>query len=394
MQSQIHQDLMYLAGRLVHRSAQSECERDAAEFIEGRFKEHTEDVSIEPFHCIENYPYLFASYMSEYLVVGILSLWWPLIAFIYGAIIFVFYLIEFAGFPGLSRFLPQFPSQNVVARFLGTRPRGLVVVTAHYDSGCASPLSAPGVIPWLRTIQNLMLGAMVVVLATCVADFVVTRGGGGTNELSLAIRCGAIAFLLSGSLILFAVASQGEDIRGANSNASGVAAMLQLAGRLAGKPVEDADVWLVATGSHEAWMGGMRRFMEAHRIDRRHTCFLNLEGVGAGQLHYLTREGMLHALQSDPDMVRAAEAVADRYDVKPGAMRAVPTEAHIPLMRDCRAMTVMGLDDEGLPPHWNQISDRVTEVDEKAIARVTDFAEAVIRNLASQQARERLTERD
>lgn len=376
---------MYLAGRLLHRSAQSECERDAAEYIEKRFKEHTEDVSTEPFFSIENYPYLFASYLSEYLVVGILSLWWPLMAFLYGGAIFVFYLVEFSGFRGLSRFLPQLPSQNVVARFLGARPRCLIIVTAHYDSGFASPLSAPTVLPWLRTIQNVLLGAMVVVLASCVADFIAGREG-ELNEVSLAIRCGAIAVLLTGALALFAVSSQGEDIRGANSNASGVSALLQLAGAFSRQPQEEADIWLVATGCHEGWMGGMRQFLKEHHIDRENTYFLNLEGIGAGRPHYLTQEGMLHALHSAPELVRWAETLAPEHGLKAGIMRAVPTEAHIPLMRDLKAMTVMGLDEAGLPPHWNQITDRVTEVDERTIASVAGFSEALIRSLAQEQA--------
>jgi hypothetical protein len=48
----------------------------------------------------------------------------------------------------------------------------------------------------------------------------------------------------------------------------------------------------------------------------------------------------------------------------------------------------MGLDERGLPPHWNQISDRVTAVDEKTIARAADFSEALIRKLATERARE------
>ncbi len=373
---------MYLAARLLHRSAQSECERDAAEFIERRFRENTPDVSTESFFCIENYPYLFASYLSEYLVVGALSLWWPLIAFLYGGAIFVLYLFEFSGFRGLSRFLPQFPSQNVVARFLGTRPKSLVVVTAHYDSGFASPLSSPRVLPWLRTLQNVLLAAMVVVLATCVADFISSRGG-EVNDLSLAIRCVAIAVLLTGALLLFSVSSQGEDIRGANGNASGVAALLQLAERFGESPIEEADVWLVATGSHESWMGGMRQFLDEHKLDRHNTYLLNLEGVGAGKLHYLTREGMLHAMPSSKEMVAIASDLSGDYDMAPGVMRSVPTEAHIPLMRELKAMTVMGLDTDGLPPHWNQISDRVTEVDERSIAAAVGFSETLLRRLAT-----------
>ena len=376
---------MYLAGRLLHRSAQSECERDAAEYIERRLKEHTPEVSSESFFCIENYPYLFASYFSEFLVVGILSIYWPLMAFLYGGAIFVLYLMEFSGFRGLSRFMPQYPSQNVVARFQAVRPKRLIVVTAHYDSGCASPLSAPTVIPWLRTLNYIVIGAMALVLATCISDFIATRNGQSV-EMSMAVRTFGIGVLLSGALALFMASSRGEDIRGANGNASGVAALLGLADTLGREQPEEADVWLVATGCHESWMGGMRQFLAEHRLDRENTYILNLEGIGAGEPHVLTEEGMLHALRANPDMLRHARALADKHGIKEGAMRFVPTEAHVPLMREMKAMTVMGLDEEGLPPHWNQISDRVTEVEEKTISQVTAFSDAFIRTLAREHA--------
>lgn len=374
---------MYLAGRLLHRSAQSEYERDAAEFIDRRFREDTPHVSMEPFHCIENYPYLFASYLSEFVVVGLLAFWWPLIAFLYAGAMFVFYLLEFSGFPGLSRFLPQFPSQNVVARFLGTRPRSLIIISAHYDSGCASPLSGPKVLPWLRTLQHILLGAMVVVMGTCVADFIASRGG-EYNDVSVAVRWIAIAVLLAGAMGLYAASGQGEDIRGANGNASGVAALLQLSARLSAKPIENADVWLVATGSHEAWMGGMRQLLADHDLGCSNTYLLNLEGIGAGSPTYLRREGMLSALESDKTMLRLADTLASEYGIASGEMRAVPTDIHIPLTREMKAMTIMGLDEDGLPPHWNQISDRVTEVDEIHIASVVDFSEALVRNLSDE----------
>lgn len=376
---------MYLAGRLLHRSAQSECERDAAEYIERRFKEHTPEVSSESFFCIENYPYLFASYFSEFLVVGILSIYWPLMAFLYGGAVFIFYLMEFSGFRGLSRFMPQYPSQNVVARFQAVRPRSLIVVTAHYDSGCASPLTAPTIIPWLRVLNYVLIAAMVIVLATCVADFIAMRNG-ESGEIAMALRALGIGTLMAGALALFMASSRGEDIRGANGNASGVAALLGLADVIGRDQPEEADVWLVATGSHESWMGGMRQFLVEHRLDRENTYFLNLEGIGTGDLHMLAEEGMLHALRADPTMLRHARDLADRHGLKEGRMRAVPTGAYIPLMREMKAMTVMGLDEDGLPPHWNQISDRVLEVEEKSIAQVTAFSDEFIRELAREHA--------
>lgn len=376
---------MYLAGRLLHRSAQSECEREAAVFIKGRLKEYTPDVTLEPFHSAENYPYLFASYLSEFLIVGMISFIWPQVAFGYGTGVFLLYLAEFIGYRGLSRFLPQFPSQNVVGRFLGLQPKSTIIVTAYYDSGCAMPFTTPERVAWLRPVHVLLVSCMVVVLATCAADSF-SDPEMQPNQLSAIVRWSGIGVLAFGALILFFTASHGDDIRGANNNASGVAALLGLAEKLKAEPAEDADVWLVATGSHEAWMGGIRHFLAEHKPSRANTYFLNLESVGAGRLHYLTKEGFLYALPADPTMVALAKSMCAGRPIQAGTLRAVPTEAHALLSRNRKAMTLMGLDRGGLPRHWNQISDRVTEVDTTNIAETIDFAAGYVRKLARQHA--------
>lgn len=375
---------MYLAGRLPHRSAQSEEEREASAYIADRLREYTPDVSVEPFHAPENYPYLFASYMSEFLIVGAIAFLWPEVAFGYGLGVFALYLAEFAGYRGLSRFMPQYPSQNVTARFLGLRPRATIVFIAYYDSGCASPLTLPERIPLLRPMHLFLLSCMVLVLATCAADAL----SGGPPYPGLGLRWIAIAALGAGALALFLWAGRGEDIRGANNNASGVAALLGVAEALRRNPVEEADVWIVALGSHEAWMSGMRHFLPAHRLPRDRTYFINLEAVGAGRLHYLKTEGFLYALRADKQMTGLANAIAADRPVRAGVLRAVPTAAHVPLSRGMKALTVMGLDDAGLPAHWNQLSDRFTAVEEKTIEEAIDFTLALARRVAAESARE------
>ena len=373
---------MHLAGRLVHRGAQSEEERHAAEFIRDRFREYTEDTEIDPFYAIDGYHYLFASHYSEFVVVAFLAFWWPLFAAGYGVGIMVLYLAEFMGHRCFSRFMPQFDSQNVVARFLADEPAKTIVVTAHYDSGAASPLTNPEVLPWLRKAHWILLACMAIVIVTCAADAWAGLGGQTTPHL-LRLRWMAVLVLGTGALMLFLNAPRNEDVRGANNNASGVAALLRLAEKLSEDPPRGADVWLVATGSHEAWMSGARHLLEAHGLSRYFTHVLNLESVGAGRLHYLTAEGMLHRMAAGKLLVHAAETAAARFDAQAGELRAIPTGAHIPLSWGYPAMTIMGLNEEGLPAHWNWHTDRIMEVDEPAIARAADFAEAVVREAAS-----------
>ncbi len=371
---------MFLAGQLLHRTAQTDHERRAAEFIQTRFREYTPYVELDDFYSIDNYTWLFASYFTEFLVVGVLAIWWPAFAAIYGASVFLTYLAEFMGYRIFSRFMPHYESQNVIARFMGNRPRHLFVVAAHYDSGGASLLSTPQVVPVLRRIHAALVLAMFTVIATCAIE-AFGRTGGAEFAWLLPLRWTAITLLLAAAILLFYTSTQTEDIRGANTNASGVAALLNLAEKLAASPIENADIWLVATGSHESWMAGMHHFLTTQPLEKRNTYFLNLEGVGAGNLHYLTAEGMLHPAPSSKTMTAAAEQVAEAHHASPARLHAIPTETHIPQARGYQTMTIMGLDEEGLPPHWNWYTDRITEVDEPTIANAAAFTDAILRKL-------------
>lgn len=190
-----------------------------------------------------------------------------------------------------GRLLPEYETQNVIARFLSLRPRRLLVVTAHYDSGGASPLSNPDVIPWMRRGLLLLLTCMVVVLATCGVEG--WAGRRGRKPHCSYLRWVAIGVLACGAAFMFYTSRRVEDIRGANGNASGAAALLQLAERLKAQGIDGADVWLAATGSHGAWMSGARRVLHQSRQAKCPVHFINIESVGAGQLRYTVSEGLL-----------------------------------------------------------------------------------------------------
>lgn len=379
-QDEIHEDLLFLAGRLVHRSAQTQSERRAAEYIQRRLSEFTPNVQLDEFHAIDNYTYLFASYFSEFIVVAILALWWPVAAACYGAMVLCAYLAEYSGFQVFARLLPQYESQNVMARFLGLRPKKTILVTAHYDSGNASPLAHPPLLRWLRPLHFALVACMVLVVASCILDSI---GWITSTEyfFSSGLRWSATSLLTLASVAMFYISGHGEDIRGAVGNASGVAALLQIARQLKESPIEEADVWLVATGSQESWMSGMRHLLSAHTFDRGQTFVVNLESVGAGRLCYAEREGLLYAAPAGPQLRAAAKALETSHGLHPVQLRTVPTAGHIALARGYDAVTLIGLDEHGVPPHWNRQSDRLAEVDETQVEQAAETALALIRRL-------------
>ncbi|MBI5092948.1 MAG: M28 family peptidase [Candidatus Hydrogenedentes bacterium] len=379
--TRIRQDIERLAGALPHRGANTTQERAAAEYLLERFREYTPDVEMDDFYSPESPMFLFASYYAEFIVVAALNYWFPWVALVYGMGVFLAYITEFSGFPLLSRFLPQYETQNVVARFLGTNPKRLIIVSANYDTGKTTPLAAPGVLPWIRAGHLIVVLAMVLVVITCGLKAV---SGGDTVVYSVMslLRNGALGVLAAAGGLLIYADFNGEYVRGAANNAAGTAALLSLADRIHSNPIEDADVWLVATGAKESWMDGMRHFVTSHKFDRGTTYFLNIASAGAGKLRYTTAEGMLQLHRAAPEMIRAAESAGGQREMTAHVYRSFPTDAIVPLSRGYKTLGFMATDDSGGLAGWRTMDDTASRVDCAQTERLADTCEAVLRALA------------
>jgi len=380
-ETQITGDIEYLAGVLVHRGANTRGERSAAEYIRDRLSESTPDVAIEDFHSIDSALYVYASAYAEFLVVAVLAHFWPWIAFCYGSATFVLYLAEVTGYRTISRLMPHYESQNVVARYLATQPKRLVIVTAHYDSPKDIPFMRPQFGGWLRRAHLALVLCMVAVLASCAAE---ALGSFDSAEvrLDLYVRWSAVACLLSAAAVVTYFEMSADYARGANDNASGVAALLQLAGRLRDHPSESCDVWLVATGSKESGLHGMHHLLAGGGFDRHTTYFLNLDRVGQGRLNYVTSEGLLHLFRSPKELRDTAAAAASPYAAVPGVLVGWPTDASLALARGYKALGITAVEDD----EWSDTGHeaiRSGEVSAETVSQTAQFAEAILRNIAS-----------
>jgi len=375
-EERIRRDLSDLAGEFAHRRPCTVGERRAAEFILERLSGLMPGAALDPFGAPDAYYYLFASYYGEFSVIALLASWWPRFALCYGAIVFLAYLAEFLGYGAFSRLIPRIPSQNVIAQLPASREGATFVITAHYDSPPGGVLADPRVAPWLHRAHQILAACMVLVLLSCAADAV---GLGGPAVP--AIRWAAAGTLLAASMVLFGGAVRDEPAPDEPGNASGVAALLELAGRFAAHPLETADLWFVATGSKEGWMDGMRHVMSVQTFDRETAYFLNLDHVGAGAPHYLTVEGMLYPMAAAPELVAAMDAAAaEGKAATPATMRTRPTDAFIPLARGYKAMTLTSVDASGRP----SVGAAPTPIPltSARVMQAADVAEAALRRLA------------
>ena len=376
-------DIEVLAGRFGNRRGASEEERSAALYLLDRLKSCSPFAYLDDFITMESYFLLFAMYYTEFLIVALICIWSGSVATAYGVFVFVMYLIETSGGRIFSRLMPPLETQNVVAPFHVEKPERVVIVTVGYDTpidGVLSRMLRSGYAHWIH--RGLIVCMLLVIGASASTN-------NGVFEFSTIpwdsmVRWSAVAVLLGAALLLYVHTSLGEDVRGANNNASGVAALLAFAQQLKDEPLKSTDVWLVAVGNSYGSQDGIRRVLESIPQDKSETYVLTMQGIGGGKLHYLKGEGILHPQAYKSKLAALAKSHSARYNIDPAVYRGLPTLGFCPNLRGYNAVTVMGLSDGSEPVHAWSCEDRHTEIDTHTIRKAADFTYGLIEALDQQ----------
>ena len=172
---------------------------------------------------------------------------------------------------------------------------------------------------------------------------------------------------------------------GANSNASGVAAVLEVVRRLGAEPPVHLRVEVAILGGGETTMQGMWAWVREHRamLDRSRTWFISLESVGRGDPRYVLSQGPAVSLPMDPELAGICEALSggDGHSAEP--MRDGGTSAAF-VARTCgyRALPITCIEPgRGLPEHRHTPSDVPETIDPGAIERASSLTVDLIRLL-------------
>lgn len=212
------------------------------------------------------------------------------------------------------------------------------------------------------------------VALTAVAEPIV----GGTRRGRRGL--GAARALLGGTLTLLLERElRGEDVPGANDNASGCGVVVALAGRIASDPLEATRVVVLITGCEESGTLGARAFLDAH--DTEGWLFLNFDNVGGGgTLRYLLREGVIGHWDADRGLAAAAAGLAARRpDLRMDGERSpagLTYDATPVLARGGRALTLSIQD--GSIPNLHRMTDTVANVDPDGVGRALAAGEELV----------------
>ena len=224
---------------------------------------------------------------------------------------------------------------------------------------------------------------MIFVLATCGIDAL-----GALNEqvnpYTWWMRWAGVAIFTAFAVVGLLRSLAIRQNRGANNNASGVAALLHVADLLHENPIENTTVLFYASGSHYANMAGMRAMLSENPGMTENTYLVNIESVGTGNLHYTRSEGILHPLPCDSTLVALAKQYESQYEATGIALHTFRTNAYLPLMRGIPAISILRLDKTELPVYFGIDQDICENVATEAIEEAARFAVSIGREAARQ----------
>lgn len=354
-----------LAEGIGPRPATSEREREASRYIEKELEEYGLSVSVERFDSVRMYAYalialLTLSILSSY----ILYLGSPFLAFIFSLLSSYLFYREITARPLLSRFLPHGQSQNVTAASSSGEEEEHIVVVAHYDTARWGFMFNPKVVGGFKTSFKIMsAGIFSLPILSILGMLGGTRVFGILGLIPALILCIVI-------ITLFHQAVMSHPVIGANDNASGVAVMLSLAQEVAKSPLKKTRVTFVATGGEEAGLTGMQDFLHIHGPALKGALFINIDNVGGGRIRYTTREGMMRPLRSDiklVDLASRAQSEHPEWNIAPADFTLMLTDAYPALTQGIKAITIIGLDERGIPLNWHWTTDDLNNIEEDSL---------------------------
>jgi len=143
----------------------------------------------------------------------------------------------------------------------------------------------------------------------------------------------------------------------------------------------EKEVWFVATGAEEVGTVGMQAFLAQYGDELRDALFINLDNVGAGQLSWVTSEGMARRYRADRRLISLAKRVSREQEilVKPRVYKGLSTDATAALARGYKALTLMAFESTGVPVNWHWKSDTTENIEPEVIERVTALVSHMIR---------------
>lgn len=281
----------------------------------------------------------------------------------------------------ISKYMPGGSSQNVLAKVKAQKyPVKNLIFTAHYDSCKSGIMFHPDNVKNFKLTFQLNYISMVIItflygLSTILANY---------NIPIILPWYAAFPFTIILTVSLLALIHQqiwGKYTPGANSNASGVSVLLELARDISSSHPDFVETWFLATGCKEAGNIGMIKFLEDYKLKKEDTYIINLDSIGIGNLKFTLKEGMLKKYPSDDKLLKLARFSAEenpKLKVTAETYNLLATDSFAALTRGYKAMTLIAFGKDGLIPNWNWETDTCDRIEKENLKTAKELSKRIL----------------
>ncbi len=359
-------------------------ERRAAHHVMERLRDSGVAAGLLP---IRTAPSFIPIYFSIFAIIAIAV---PLVAVsrFLGLLISVFggglLVLELINRPLLSGFFATRRSHNVLGIIPAAvndeigEPARRVILTAHIDTGRGGLL-------WHRSLMRSFRLFVLVVIGCALAVPVLLLAYTIRQVAAFWIAAWVLMAILFVVAILMAESEwRGVPLSGANDNASGVAVLLAIASAVRQSHLAHVETWLLFTTGEEAGLIGMNRFLDENDFNPNTTYFVTVDHVGSGRIHFTRGEGLIRSRRSSAPLTRLISDISSHHpewNVTSEVHRMLPTDQFAALSRGYQAVTILGLDENAVLPHWHQATDTQDKVKIETMQIAADLALALVRRL-------------
>ena len=125
----------------------------------------------------------------------------------------------------------------------------------------------------------------------------------------------------------------------------------------------------------------MQALLRDYGAELKDALIINIDGCGAGQLHWASAEGMARRFRANQRLVGLARRVSRETEtvIKPRVFRGLSTDATPALARGFKAVSIMAFNADGIPVNWHWKTDTVDNIDPELLDKTADFVAAMVR---------------
>ncbi|MEA2419522.1 MAG: hypothetical protein QOE60_1728 [Thermoleophilaceae bacterium] len=343
----------------IERGSASPGEGQSADWVARRLEQQgAQDVRIEPFRFRRTFAHAQAAHFGAGLVAALSG------RRLLAAAALASFELEYSGrWQWVGLFLPTAEGANVIARLPArAEVERTLVLVAHHDAAHTGlmwdpRLSQAGDRAAARTGRRASLALL--------PELAFVGAALGLRRLP--------AVVLGLSVALSFDQARSPVVPGANDNASGVAGVLELVGRLARERPAGLEVVVLCCGCEESGMGGMAAWLrtEGLALDPERTLVLGLDTIGSGEPVVLEAEGGLWPIRYREDDVASAERAGLRR-WRLGAW----TDPVLAALAGIPALSILSVRDGGFP-NYHLPTDTPDNVDFACVEACVNAAETI-----------------